>query len=157
MTKYSAGVLLFRDGPGTEPEVLLGHPGGPLWARRDDGAWSILKGEYDVEEDPRAAAYREFAEEVGSPVPPGPAYDLGQLRLPSGKRLTVYAVRGDLDPAQAHSNTFEMIWPPRSGRTQTFPEIDRVDWFTLEVATRKLAGGQAEFLTRLRTALTSPA
>jgi predicted NUDIX family NTP pyrophosphohydrolase len=154
MIKYSAGVLLFRDGPGAGSEVLLGHPGGPLWARRDDGAWSIPKGEYTLDEDPRAAAYREFAEEIGSPVPPGPDYDLGQLRLPSGKRLTVYAVRGDLDPAQAHSNTFEMVWPPRSGRTQTFPEIDRVAWFPLTLAATKLAQGQADFLTRLHAALT---
>ncbi|HZZ51965.1 MAG TPA: NUDIX domain-containing protein [Pseudonocardia sp.] len=147
MPRLSAGVLLYRQRP--ELQVLLGHPGGPLWAKKDDGAWSIPKGEYEPDEEPRAAAYREFTEEIGSAPPDDPPRDLGELRLPSGKRLWVFAVSGDLDPAQAHSNTFEMVWPPRSGRIQSFPEIDRVDWFDLETARRKLARGQAEFLDRL--------
>ena len=96
--------------------MLLGHPGGPFWARKDDGGWSIPKGEYGPDEDPRDAAAREFAEEIGSPLPAGPQFDLGTVRLPSGKRLTAYALEGDVDPEQAVSNTFEMEWPPRSGR-----------------------------------------
>jgi predicted NUDIX family NTP pyrophosphohydrolase len=148
----SAGVLLYRrssDGV----EVLLGHPGGPFWARKDDGAWSIPKGEYTDDEDPRDAAAREFAEELGSPVPAGPRLDLGTVRLPSGKRLTAYAVEGDLDPAGAVSNTFDMQWPPRSGRIQSFPEIDRVAWFEPAAARVKLARGQIELVERLLTVL----
>jgi predicted NUDIX family NTP pyrophosphohydrolase len=147
MPRLSAGVLLHRERP--DLQVLLGHPGGPLWAKKDDGAWSIPKGEYGPDEDARAAAYREFAEEIGSAPPDGPARDLGEIRLPSGKRLWVFAVAGDLDPALARSNTFEMEWPPRSGRMQSFPELDRVAWFDLETARRKLSRGQAEFLDRL--------
>lgn len=146
----SAGVLLFRrPSETTGIEVLLGHPGGPLFARRDDGAWSILKGLYKTDEEPRAAAYREFTEETGLPVPPGREITLGEARMPTGKRLTVFAVEGDLDPAAAHSNTFEMEWPPRSGRSGTFPEIDRVAWFDPDTARRKLARGQSEFVDRL--------
>jgi len=148
----SAGVLLFRRSPGGI-EVLLGHPGGPFWARRDEGAWSIPKGEYADGEDPRAAAAREFAEETGATLPDGPQLDLGTVRLPSGKRLTAYAVEGDLDPARAVSNTFEMQWPPRSGRMQAFPEIDRVEWFDPARARVKLARGQAELVERLISAL----
>lgn len=152
MPVLSAGVLLYRHSP-SGIEVLLGHPGGPFWARKDDGAWSIPKGEYTDDEEPRAAAAREFAEELGSPLPDGPRIELGTVRLPSGKRLTAYAVEGDLDPAHAVSNTFEMQWPPRSGRMQSFPEIDRADWFDPEAARVKLARGQAELLDRLLSAL----
>lgn len=148
-------MLLFRVGA-RGVEVLLGHPGGPLWARKDDGAWTVPKGELDADEDPRAAAAREFTEEVGLPVPDGPELALGELRLPSGKRLTCYAVQGDLDPADAHSNTFEMVWPPRSGRLQSFPEIDRVAWFDVPTARTKLARGQSEFLDLLLAATGSP-
>jgi predicted NUDIX family NTP pyrophosphohydrolase len=148
----SAGVLLYRRSA-KGVEVLLGHPGGPFWARKDDGAWSIPKGEYTDGEDSRDAAAREFAEELGSPVPSGPQLDLGTVRLPSGKRLTAYAVEGDLDPAAAVSNTFEMQWPPRSGRMQTFPEIDRVQWFDPAAARVKLTRGQVELLERLLSAL----
>jgi predicted NUDIX family NTP pyrophosphohydrolase len=148
----SAGVLLYRYSPGGI-EVLLGHPGGPFWARKDDGVWSIPKGEYGPDEDPRDAAAREFAEEIGSPLPTGPQLDLGTVRLPSGKRLTAYAVEGDVDPAKALSNVFEMQWPPRSGRMQSFPEIDRVAWFEPSRARVKLALGQIELLERLLSAL----
>jgi len=129
--------------------VLLGHPGGPFWAHRDAGAWSIPKGEYAPGEDPRGAAAREFAEELGLPLPPGPELELGTVRLPSGKRLIGYAVEGDLDPASAVSNTFELEWPPRSGRRRDFPEIDRLAWFDAATARGKLARGQGELLDRL--------
>jgi predicted NUDIX family NTP pyrophosphohydrolase len=153
--RTSAGALLCRTGAAGELEVLLGHPGGPFFARRDDGAWSIPKGEYDPDEDPRAAAAREFAEELGAPLLTGPEWDLGEVRLPSGKRLTVYAVRADFDASRARSNTFELEWPPRSGRLRSFPEIDRAEWFDTGTARRKLAKGQAEFLDRLLVALGS--
>ena len=151
--RWSAGALLFRTGATGELEVLLGHPGGPFFARRDDGAWSIPKGEYGPDEDPRAAAAREFAEELGAPLPAGPEWALGEIKLPSGKRLTVWAVRGDFDASRARSNIFELEWPPKSGRRQSFPEIDRAGWFDLEAARVKLAKGQAEFLDRLLAAL----
>jgi predicted NUDIX family NTP pyrophosphohydrolase len=153
MPVLSAGILLFRRPAPDRVEVLLGHPGGPLWARKDDGAWSIPKGEYRPDELPRDAAAREFAEELGMPLPAGFEVDLGTVRLPSGKRLTAYAVEADLDPERAESNTFEMEWPPRSGRRQSFPEIDRVAWFEPETARVKLARGQAELLDRLLSAL----
>jgi predicted NUDIX family NTP pyrophosphohydrolase len=161
----SAGILLVRGQPGDGAadgssstrggglEVLLVHPGGPFFARRDDGAWSIPKGLYEPGEDARAAAAREFAEELGTPLPPGEEWDLGEVRLPSGKRLIVFAVRADLDTARVESNTFELEWPPRSGRTQSFPEVDRAEWFDLDTARRKLAKGQAEFVDRLLSAL----
>jgi predicted NUDIX family NTP pyrophosphohydrolase len=151
----SAGALLFRAGNDGSLEVLLGHPGGPFWARRDDGAWSIPKGEYDPSEDPRAAAAREFAEELGAPLPSGRELALGTIRLPSGKRLTVYAIEADFDTAGVRSNTFDMEWPPKSGQTRSFPEIDRAEWFDAETARRKLVKGQVEFLDRLFTALGS--
>ncbi len=134
-------------------EVLLGHPGGPFWAKRDDGAWSIPKGEYDVDESPRDAAAREFAEEVGVALPAGREIDLGTVRLPSGKRLTVYAIEADLDPTLLRSNTFEIEWPPRSGRIRSFPEFDRLGWFAVTSARTKLSRGQDAVLDRLVTAL----
>jgi predicted NUDIX family NTP pyrophosphohydrolase len=151
--RTSAGALLCRTGAAGEVEVLLGHPGGPFFAKRDDGAWSIPKGEYDPGEDPRTAAAREFAEELGAPLPAGPEWDLGEVRLPSGKRLTVYAVRADFDASRALSNTFELEWPPRSGLLRSFPEIDRAEWFDTDTARRKLSKGQAEFLDRLLATL----
>lgn len=133
--------------------MLLVHPGGPFWARRDAGAWSIPKGEIDPGEDPLAAARREFAEELGSPPPDGAALALGEVRQKSGKRVSAWTLAGDLDPATVTSNTFTMEWPPRSGRTQEFPEVDRAQWFSLDTAREKLIAAQAAFLDRLDQAL----
>ena len=151
-TKRSAGILVFRRN-GAGVEVLLAHPGGPYWSRRDEGAWSIPKGEYTNSEPPRDAAAREWTEELGLPAPTGPELELGTVRLPSGKRLTAWAVRGDLDPASISPGTIELEWPPRSGRRQSFPEVDQVGWFDPDTARVKLARGQAELLDRLITAL----
>jgi predicted NUDIX family NTP pyrophosphohydrolase len=144
----SAGILLFRrvdDGV----EVLIVHPGGPLWARRDDGAWSIPKGEYEPGEEPLDAARREFEEEIGAPAPDGEPLALGEVRLKSGKRVIAWALEGDIDATAIRSNTFAMQWPPRSGRTQEFPEVDRGDWFTPAGARVKLNPAQVEFVDRL--------
>ena len=149
--KTSAGLVLFRERDG-ELQVLLGHMGGPLWARKDDGAWSIPKGELDPDEDPLAAARREFAEELGHAPPDGEVVELGEIRQRSGTRVVAFAVEGDLDPETIVPGTFQMTWPPRSGRTQAFPEVDRVAWFDLPAAEAKLVGGQMELLTRLAAA-----
>jgi predicted NUDIX family NTP pyrophosphohydrolase len=148
MPKLSAGLLLYRVRDDVV-EVLIGHPGGPFWARKDDGAWSIPKGEYTDGEDPWAAAQREFEEEIGLPAPPGPRIAFPPLKQPSGKVVTVFAVRGDLDLADAHSNTFELEWPKGSGRIQTFPEVDRVGWFAVAQAKAKLLKGHRPFLDQL--------
>ena len=130
--------------------MLLVHPGGPFWAKRDDGAWSIPKGEYEDGEDPQAAARREFEEELGSPLPEGAELrELGEVKQKNRKVVAAWAVEGDLDASAAHSNTFEMEWPPRSGRRQEFPEIDRAEWFPLARAREKLLPAQAAFLDRL--------
>jgi predicted NUDIX family NTP pyrophosphohydrolase len=148
----SAGILLHRQGE-AGVEVLLVHPGGPFWARKDLGAWSIPKGELDEGEDPRACAVREFAEETGTQLPDGALDDLGSVKLKSGKVVVAFAVAGDLDPATVVSNTFELEWPPRSGRTQTVPEIDRAEWFGLDAAREKLNPAQAAFVDRLEDLL----
>jgi predicted NUDIX family NTP pyrophosphohydrolase len=148
----SAGILLHRQRD-TGVEVLLVHPGGPFWARKDLGAWSIPKGELDEGEDPRACAVREFAEETGTQLPDGTLDDLGSVKLKSGKVVVAFAVAGDLDPATVVSNTFELEWPPRSGRTQTVPEIDRAEWFGLDAAREKLNPAQAAFVDRLEDLL----
>ena len=148
----SAGVLLHRTRDGVV-EVLIGHMGGPFWARKDAAGWSIPKGEAGPGEEPFAVALREFAEELGSPVPAEVFRDLGELRVSSGKVLTVWAAEGDLDAGTCVSNTFTMEWPPRSGRQQEFPEIDRAAWFAVDVAREKLVTGQVPFLDRLLTAL----
>ena len=148
----SAGLLLYRVRHG-EPEVLLGHMGGPFWARKDDRAWSIPKGEYGDDEDPLAAARREFAEEIGSAPPDGEALTLGEVRQSGGKRVVAWALEGDLDPATVRSNTFVMEWPPRSGRQQEFPEIDRAAWFGLDAARSKVVKGQVPLLDALEQKL----
>jgi predicted NUDIX family NTP pyrophosphohydrolase len=144
----SAGVLLFR-GAGAQLEVLIGHMGGPFWARKDAGAWSIPKGECEQDEDELTAARREFQEELGLPVPAGRLLPLGSARQSTGKVVTVWALEGDLDPAAVVPGTFEMEWPRGSGRLREFPEIDRVGWFDVEQAREKLVGGQRVFLDRV--------
>ena len=144
MPERSAGLLLFRRRD-TGVEIFLVHPGGPFWARKDDGAWSIPKGLYEDDEDPLLAAQREFAEEVGSRID-GDFNALGEFRLPSGKRLSVWAVEGDLDASRIVSNSFEIEWPPRSGKRANFPEADRADWCTPDAARVKLTKGQLQVL-----------
>jgi predicted NUDIX family NTP pyrophosphohydrolase len=154
MPRRSAGIVLHRRAPDGSPEVLLVHPGGPFWARKDDGAWSIPKGEHGEDEEPLAAARREFAEELGV-APSGGAepQPLGEVRQKGGKVVTAWALAGDLDPAQVVSNTFELEWPPRSGRRQTFPEVDRAEWFGLDRARVKLLPAQHPFLDALAALL----
>ncbi len=151
MAAASAGLLLYRTAKGA-PEVLLVHPGGPYWARKDDGAWSIPKGLTDQGEEPLAAARREFEEETGH-RPEGEFIPLGDFRQPSGKTISVWAVAGDLELKYFRSNIFAMEWPPKSGRTQTFPEADRAAWFTLHEAQRKILKGQRAMLDVLRDRL----
>jgi predicted NUDIX family NTP pyrophosphohydrolase len=149
VAKTSAGILLHRERDGTR-EVLLVHPGGPFWARKDAGAWSIPKGEYEEGDDPRACALREFEEELGTALPAGTDLtDLGTVRQSGGKVITAYAAAGDLDADAITSNTFTIEWPPRSGRTQEFPEVDRAGWFSLDEAREKINPAQAELLVRL--------
>jgi predicted NUDIX family NTP pyrophosphohydrolase len=150
MAKQSAGILMHRGSP-PSLELLLVHPGGPLWANKDDGAWSIPKGEYDEAEDPLAVAIREFTEELGRRPFSGPTklLNLGEIVQPSRKRVTAYAVAGDFDPAMLISNMFELEWPPNSGQVQSFPEVDRAAWFALDEARTKILPGQAPFIDRL--------
>jgi predicted NUDIX family NTP pyrophosphohydrolase len=148
MAKRSAGILLYRRA-GEGLEVLLVHPGGPFWAKKDLGAWSIPKGEHDEGEDALAAALREFAEETGTALPPGALADLGTVKQRAGKVIQAWAAEGDLDAAAVRSNTFSMEWPPRSGRTREFPEIDRAAWFGLAEARERINPAQAAFLDRL--------
>ena len=146
--RLSAGTLLYRRGPDDSVQVLLVHMGGPFWARRDEHAWSIPKGEYTEGEDPHEVAAREFAEELGSPLPDGPELELGSARQ-SGKSVLAYARAADFDASSCRSNTFEVEWPPRSGRLQSFPEVDRAEWFSITDARSKLVKGQVVFLERL--------
>jgi predicted NUDIX family NTP pyrophosphohydrolase len=145
----SAGILLYRKRAGEEIEVLLVHPGGPLWARRDAGAWSIPKGECRDGEEPLDAARREFVEELGLGVPPGEADDLGEVRQRGGKVVHAWAIAGDVDAGAIVSNTFALEWPPRSGVSREFPEVDRAEWFSLERARERINPAQAELLDRL--------
>ena len=147
VARKSAGLLLFRRTP-AGVEVLLVHPGGPLWAKKDEGAWSIPKGEIDADEEPLAAARREFEEELGSPVS-GEFIALAPIRPASGKVVHAWAVEGDFDPATFTSGMFSMEWPPRSGRQQEFPEVDRAEWFSLDDARRKINIAQIAFLDQL--------
>lgn len=146
--KRSAGLLLYR-GTGAGVEVLLGHMGGPFWAKKDAAAWSLPKGELDGDESPEQAARREFEEELGLPAPDGEYVELGVVKQSGGKVVTAWAVVADLDPAAVVPGTFTMEWPPRSGRQQEFPEVDRVEWFGLAAAREKLVKGQLPFLDRL--------
>jgi predicted NUDIX family NTP pyrophosphohydrolase len=136
-------------GSGLSLELLLVHPGGPFWVKKDDGAWSIPKGEYEQGEDSLSVAKREFEEELGSPPPQGKFLKLGELVQPSRKVITAFAVQGDFDPATLASNHFEMEWPPKSGRKQSFPEVDRAAWFPPAEAQEKIQPGQAAFIDRL--------
>src|SRR3954452_3728421 len=148
MPERSAGIVLFRRGE-DRLEVLLVHPGGPFFARRDAGAWSIPKGRYEDDEEPLACARREFAEELGSPCPDGPVLELGEIRQRNGKRVSAWAVEGDLDADAITSNSFAIEWPPRSGRQQEFPEVDRAAWFSIDAAREKLLAAQTPLLDRL--------
>jgi predicted NUDIX family NTP pyrophosphohydrolase len=151
-SRRSAGILLYRRGP-DGLTVLLAHPGGPLWATRDEGVWTVPKGEIEDGEEPWDVARREFEEETGHPPPDSPAIDLGEITQKGGKVVIAWALEGELDPAAATSNTFPLQWPPRSGRWITVPEIDRVDWFAPAEARRRLKDTQIPFVDRLVTAL----
>ncbi len=150
--RTSAGLIVFRRGE-RGLEVLLAHPGGPFWATKDQGAWSIPKGEHTPEEDPYAAARRELEEETGMVAPAGEPIDLGEVRQRGGKLVRAWAIEGDLDPATATSTSFTVEWPPRSGTRREFPEVDRVMWCTIEEAHAKLLTAQREFLQRLVAAI----
>ncbi|GAB48988.1 NUDIX domain-containing protein [Mobilicoccus pelagius] len=153
MPRRSAGVLPYRL-DGDDVLVFLAHPGGPFWARKDEGCWSVVKGEYDPDaEDPRAAAAREFTEETGVPAPEGEWLDLGEVRQSSSKIVRAYAVAASAELAYVSSNLIDVEWPPRSGRTLEVPEVDRAEWMTLERAHPRLLAGQRDLLDRLRTAL----
>jgi predicted NUDIX family NTP pyrophosphohydrolase len=149
--KQSAGLLIYRRG-GAGLEVLLVHPGGPFWRRKDSGAWSIPKGEFDQHEDPLQAAKREFQEETGF-VAAGNFMELESVKQPGGKVVLAWALEGDFDPAAVRSNTFTIQWPPRSGKQQEFPEIDRAAWFDLKTAKEKILKGQVPILEQLETML----
>ncbi|WP_426442509.1 NUDIX domain-containing protein [Bradyrhizobium genosp. P] len=144
----SAGMLAYRQGA-RGLEVLLVHPGGPFWREKDNGAWSIPKGEIDTAEDPEQAARREFAEELGTSASIGRLQALGEVRQRGGKRVIAFAGEGHFDPATLASNTFDIEWPPRSDRRQKFPEVDRAEWFDIELARTKMLSGQLELLDRL--------
>jgi predicted NUDIX family NTP pyrophosphohydrolase len=152
-SKRSAALLVYRFDAAGGLEVLIAHMGGPFWAKKDDGGWSIPKGEYEPSEQPLAAALREFEEEMGSPPPAGPYLELGEARQSSGKIVTTFAVQGDFDLSTFASNTFELEWPRGSGRLQAFPEMDRAAWFSRELAATKLVKGQIPILAALATAL----
>jgi predicted NUDIX family NTP pyrophosphohydrolase len=144
----SAGILAHRKGAGGL-EVLLVHPGGPFWRKKDNGAWSIPKGEMDAADDPEQVARREFAEELGLCASIGPLQALGEVQQRGGKRVIAFAGEGDFDPAALASNTFDIEWPPRSGRRQSFPEVDRAEWFNINSARQKMLSAQVELLDRL--------
>jgi predicted NUDIX family NTP pyrophosphohydrolase len=149
-SKTSAGLLLYRRAPGANPEVFLAHPGGPFWAKKDEGVWTIPKGETESDKDDLlSVALREFCEETSLPCPTGPFLSLGTVRQKSGKIVHAWACECDVDPAQVRSNTATIEWPPRSGRTIEIPEIDRCAWFNVATARRKLNPAQVAFLDRL--------
>lgn len=148
MKKQSAGILIYKHGAGGL-EVFLTHPGGPFWAKKDKNAWSIPKGEFEQDESPKDAAWREFKEEVGMPVPKGDSLELGVFRVSSNKEAHVWAIEADLDPKQVKSNSFEMEWPPKSGQMQTYDEVDKAAWFPAAVAREKMMKGQVQILEAL--------
>ena len=148
MPKKSAGLLLYRRSP-SEIEVLLAHPGGPFWKNKDASAWTIPKGEFDDAEDPLAAAKREFAEEMGSAAPDGNYIALEPIKQKNGKLVYAWAVEGDFDPSNLHSNTFELEWPPKSGLMQETPEVDRAEWFAPEIAKQRMFSGQSALVDEL--------
>ena len=152
MPKRSAGLILFR-AAAKELQILLVHPGGPFWKNKDEGAWSIPKGEYDEGDDPLAVARREFEEELGAPPPEGTYVPLGELRQSGGKLVTAFAIEGDFDPAILNSNRFEIEWPPRSGKRASFPEVDRAEWFAILDARKKTLVSQLPFIDRLSKSL----
>ena len=163
MPKHAAGILLYRyrvlphpPGGARGLEVLLAHPGGPLWARKDLGAWTIPKGQFDQQESALDAAKREFEEEMGSPAG-GAFVELGSIRQPSGKIVHVFTAESDFDVTKVKSNLFALEWPPRSGRTGEYPEVDRAEWFSIEEARKRILKGQEPFLDRLLAVLGSPA
>ena len=151
MTRVSAGLLMFRRNRGLE--LFLVHPGGPFFRNKDECAWSIPKGEVEEGDEPLKAALREFSEETGAPPPEGDVVPLGEIRQKGGKRVLAWAVEGDLDPSSVKSNTFELEWPPRSGRRERFPEVDRAGFFPPDLARRKLNPAQAELVDRLERKL----
>ncbi|MDZ7929624.1 NUDIX domain-containing protein [Rhodococcus sp. NPDC076796] len=155
MVNTSAGILLYRVGV-DGPDVLIAHPGGPFWARKDDEAWSIVKGLINDGEDPWTAAQREFREEVGVDVPAGVPVGLGTVTQRGGKIVTAFGVEADLDVSNAVSNTFEMEWPPKSGLMESFPEVDRVEWFPLAQARTKLLAAQHPFLDAVEAVVAAP-
>ena len=151
--KRSAGILVYRRGEG-RIEVLLVHPGGPFWSKKDDGAWFVPKGELEGDEEPLAAARREFQEELGSEPPSGEPLALGTVKNKSGKLIYAWALEGDLATESVKSNTFELEWPPRSGKMREFPEVDRAAFFALEAAASKMHSAELPFLERLRALVT---
>jgi len=154
MAKRSAGILMYRgEVPGLE--ILLVHPGGPFWAKKDTGAWSIPKGAYEADENPLQAARREFAEELGTAPPQEGYLELGAPSQSGRKTVVAFAVAGDFDPAALKSNLFEMEWPPKSGQLKSFPEVDRARWFSLDDAYGKILPGQAPLIDRLLARLAS--
>jgi len=150
MAKKSAGLLLYRKSSGSsEIEVLLVHPGGPFWRKKDEGAWTIPKGEFDDDEEALAAAKREFKEELGFAPPEGDYLALTPIKQKAGKTVLAWAIEGAFDPARLESNTFQCEWPPRSGQTQEFPEVDRAEWFKREIAERKILPAQIQLIEEL--------
>jgi predicted NUDIX family NTP pyrophosphohydrolase len=150
--KLSAGLLVYKY-PNDKLKVLLVHPGGPFWAKKDLGSWSIPKGEYTEDEEPLKAAYREFKEEIGQSPPKSKPIKLGTIKQPSGKHITAWAIKGNIDTTKLKSNLFELKWPPKSEQIQKFPEVDRADWFDLETAQQKIFPGQKGFLVKLSKSL----
>jgi predicted NUDIX family NTP pyrophosphohydrolase len=152
VARNSAGLLPYRVRDG-RTEILIAHMGGPLWARREEGAWTVIKGEHGPDEEALDAARREFEEETGVPAPGGPALELGEVRQSGGKRVRAWAVAAEVDPSTLTSNTFELEWPPRSGKLREFPEVDRFEWCELPLARRRLVKAQAALVDRLEELL----